>query len=91
MLGKKSLVEFASELPMVGFYLSSFVRSLGTFDEAQVKTVDSAGKAIVHLVQQLLKYSCLEWTYGKQLVGKQSLAEFGGELPLSWFGFSIIC
>lgn len=44
--GDNDIGKFGDKLPGVGTHLKEFVNNLGTFSDAQVTTVDAAGKAI---------------------------------------------
>lgn len=50
IVGENSLATFGSKLPNLGKDISGFVKSLGTFGEAQIATVNSACKAIKAIV-----------------------------------------
>ncbi len=81
IVGEQSLATFSSELPLVGSCLKSFVGNLGKFDNAQVTTVDSAGKALNALAESANKIPSRDGLW-QMIAGEQSLATFSTELPL---------
>ena len=80
IVGENSLATFGSYLPALGLNLSAFVNILGTFTDAQVTTVDCAGKAIKALAEaaQSIPNDGGLWA---SIVGDNSLATFGMYLP----------
>ena len=78
--GKSSLEEFGKQLPDLGTNLSSFVTNLGDFTDAQVTTVDCAGRAILALANAA-KALPNEGGLWAKLAGDNSLATFAGYLP----------
>lgn len=78
--GDNSLATFGSQLPGLGMYLNGFVRNLGTFNEAQVTTIDCAGKAIKALATAA-KEIPNEGGLWAAICGDNSLATFGENLP----------
>lgn len=80
IVGDNSLASFGSQLPGLGYYLNSFVSNLGTFTDAQVTTVDCAGRAIKSLATAA-KDIPNEGGMWAAIVGENSLASFGNQLP----------
>lgn len=80
IVGENSLATFGSYLPGLGSNLSQFITSLGTFTEAQVTTIDCAGKAIKALAQAASEVPNEGGLWAK-IVGDNSLATFGSHLP----------
>ena len=78
--GDNSISTFASKLPILGTNLNGFVTNLGTFTEAQVTTVDCAGKAIKTLAEAANEIPNEGGLWSK-IVGDNSLAAFGDQLP----------
>ena len=78
--GGSSLATFGTELASLGTSLSQFVTNLGTFDEASVKTIECAAKAINAMTAAASEVDGqADWS--KWLFGDNSLATFGDELP----------
>lgn len=80
IVGENSLATFGSYLPGLGSNLSQFITSLGTFTDAQVTTIDCAGRAIKALAQAASEVPNEGGLWGK-IVGENSLATFAGHLP----------
>ena len=80
LFGDNSLATFGAQLPALGSNLSSFVTSLGTFDDNTVKTVNCAGEAIKALSSAASEIPNDGGLWGK-IFGENSLATFGGYLP----------
>ena len=78
--GDNSLASFASHLPGLGTHLNGFVTNLGTFNEAQVTTIDCAGRAIKALALAA-KEIPNEGGLWAAICGDNSLAEFSDNLP----------
>ena len=78
--GENDLGVFASKLPGVGTHLSEFVSNLGTFTEAQVTTVDCAGKAIVALAQAATEIPN-EGGMASWFAGENNIGDFAAKLP----------
>ena len=76
LTGGNSLADFGAQLGGLGASLKTFVTNLGTFDEAQVTTVDCAGRAIKALA-----------TAAGEIPNEGGLwAKIGGENRLDKFG-----
>ena len=80
LFGDNSIAKFGSYLPDLGTNLSSFITNLGTFNDAQLSTVQIAGNAIVAL-SDAAKLIPNEGGLWAKLVGDNSLATFGSHLP----------
>ena len=80
IVGENSLATFGNKLPALGTNISTFVTNLGTFTEAQVTTVDCAGKAIKALASAANEIPN-EGGFWSKIVGDNSLATFGDKLP----------
>ena len=80
LFGDNSIAKFGSYLPDLGTNLSSFITNLGTFNDAQLSTVQIAGNAIVAL-SDAAKLIPDEGGLWAKLVGDNSLATFGSHLP----------
>ena len=80
LFGDNSIAKFGSYLPDLGTNLSSFITNLGTFNDAQLSTVQIAGNAIVALANAA-KLIPDEGGLWAKLVGDNSLATFGSHLP----------
>ena len=80
ILGDNSIAKFGQNLPGLGSHLSQFVTNLGTYSDAQVTTVDCAGKAIVALANAADKIPNEGGLWAK-IAGDNSLAKFGEKLP----------
>ena len=78
--GDSSLADFGTQIGGLGTSLKQFVTNLGTFTEAQVTTVDCAGRAIKSLAESAKLIPNEGGLWGK-LAGENSLATFGGYLP----------
>lgn len=78
IVGENSLATFGSKLPNLGKDISGFVKSLGTFGEAQIATVNSACKAIKAIVS-LGKIDLGNTSYGLGNLGKV-LSKFADKL-----------
>ena len=80
IVGNNSLATFGSYLPGLGTNLSEFVANLGTFDSAQIATVDCAAQAIKALADAADSIPNEGGLWGA-IVGDNSLATFAGHLP----------
>ena len=74
------LDSFATGLPTLGTALASFVTKLGTFDEGTVTTVTCAANALKALAEASNEIPN-EGGWVAKLVGENSLAAFGDQLP----------
>ena len=79
--GGNSLGNFGSQLGDLGSNLSQFVTNLGTFTDAQVGTIDCAGRAIKALAEAAKTIPNEGGLWGA-ICGENSLAKFGGDLPI---------
>ena len=78
--GDKSLADFGEQLGGLGTSMNEFVTNLGTFTDAQVTTVDCAGKAITSLAKAADQIPN-EGGWAGKIAGENSLAKFGDKLP----------
>ena len=79
LCGENSLAAFGEDLESLGGTLSSFVTSLGTFDETKVTTVKFAAEA-VKAMAEVAKGIPNEGGLWGALCGENSLAAFGEDL-----------
>lgn len=80
LVGDNSLAAFGTELPMLGQNLNEFVTNLGTFTDSQVSVADCAGRAIKALADAASEIPN-EGGLWAGIVGDNSLASFGAQLP----------
>ena len=80
LTGGASLSDFGDQLPGLAKDLNSFVTNLGTFTDAQVTTVDCAGRAIKALAEAASEIPNDGGLWGA-ICGENSLATFGYALP----------
>ena len=80
IVGENSISTFGNKLPGLGTNLNSFITNLGSFSDAQVTTVDCAGKAIKALAEAASTIPNEGGLWAK-IVGDNSLATFGNKLP----------
>ena len=78
--GENSLAKFGGDLPVLANNLNQFVTNLGTFSDAQVTTIDCAGKAIKSLAESAKEIPNEGGLWGA-ICGENSLATFGSNLP----------
>ena len=78
--GESSLENFGSQLAGLGTSMNQFATNLGTFDESKLTTVSCACKAIKALAQAANEIPNEGGLWAK-IVGENSLATFGGQLP----------
>lgn len=78
--GGNAITNFGDQLASLGTYLNKFVTNLGTFTDAQVKTVDCAGRAIKALAEAADQIPNEGGWVGK-ILGENSIATFGSYLP----------
>lgn len=78
--GEQSLATFGDRLPALGTNLNAFVTNLGTFSDAQVATIKCAGDAIAALASAADSIPA-EGGWVQKIIGEQSLAAFGSNLP----------
>ncbi len=78
--GDNDISEFGDKLPDVGTHIKDFVDHLGTFGDAQVATVDAAGRALKTLCEsasQIPKNGGM----GSWFTGDNDMGKFGDKLP----------
>lgn len=80
IFGENGLGQFGDQIASVGSSLSSFVTSLGSFGEEQLQTIDYASQAITKMAEAADAIPNEGGLVGK-IVGDNSLATFGGDLP----------
>ena len=80
IVGEKSIADFGDKLPGVGTNLRNFVANLGTFTDAQVTTVDCAGKAIKALAESASEIPN-DGGLAALFAGENSIDTFAGKLP----------
>lgn len=80
LLGEKSLATFGRQLPDLALNLTSFIANLGTFDKAKVDAAECVCDVIEAFAEAA---SSLPGEGGlfQKLLGEQSLASFGSQLP----------
>lgn len=78
--GNNDLSVFGQKLPMLGSQLSQFIINLGMFSDAQVSTVDCAGKAILSLSKAASQIPN-EGGVAGFFAGNNDLGVFGEKLP----------
>ena len=78
--GDNDIGKFGDKLPGVGTHLKEFVNNLGTFSDAQVTTVDAAGKAIKALSESAAAVpkngGLASW-----FVGENDISAFADKFP----------
>lgn len=80
LVGDNSIATFGNYLPDLGTNLSAFADSLGTFDDAKVKTVTCAADAIKSMAEAA-KDIPNEGGVWAALFGDNSIAAFADQLP----------
>lgn len=79
LFGDNGLATFASQLPGLGLYMSSFATNLGKFDEGTVSTVTCAANAIKAMAEASSGIDA-QPDWAKKIFGDNSLAAFGTQL-----------
>ena len=80
LTGGSSLADFGAQLPGLGTNIASFAKNLGTFGDAQIKTIScaaSAIKAMAQVAQEIPNTGGLL----AELVGDNDIGDFGSKLP----------
>ena len=78
--GENSISQFGEYLPGLGTHLKNFVINLGTFTDDQVRTVESAGNAIIAL-SEAAKNIPNEGGLWAAIAGDNSIGAFSDKLP----------
>ncbi len=78
--GTSNLETFGQQLPALGTCLKEFIANLGPFGEEQVTATDCAGRAIKALGESAKEIPKTDGLW-QMIVGEQSLAKFGADLP----------
>ena len=78
--GDNDIGKFGEKLPGVGTHIKEFANNLGTFGEEQVKTVDSAGKALKTLSESASQIPNTGGI-GSWFAGDNDIGKFGDKLP----------
>jgi nucleoid-associated protein YgaU len=85
--GGSSLSDFASEIGLLGTGLRSFSDNLGTFDEAELKKVNSAANAIKTLAEVSATIPNTGGLLG-DIVGNNDLGPFAEQFPILGTGLA---
>ena len=80
LVGENDLGVFASQFPILGAGLASFLSNVGTFTDEQVATVDCAAKAIKTLAEASSEIPNTGGWLG-QIVGENDLGTFADQFP----------
>ena len=78
--GDNDIGEFGDKLPDVGTHIKDFVDHLGTFGDAQVATVDAAGRALKTLCESASQIPNTGGI-GSWFTGDNDIGKFGDKLP----------
>lgn len=85
--GGSSLADFASEIGLLGIGLRSFSDNLGTFDEAELKKVNSAASAVKTLAEVAATIPNTGGLLG-EIVGNNDLGPFADQFPVLGTGLA---
>ena len=78
--GDNDIGKFGEKLPGVGTHIKEFANNLGTFGDAQVSTVDAAGKALKYLSESASQIPNTGGI-GSWFAGDNDIGKFGDKLP----------
>lgn len=78
--GENSIATFGSKLPSLGIHLNQFASNLGSFGNAQIKTIVSAAKAIKEMAVAADQIPN-EGGWATAIFGDNSITTFGSKLP----------
>ena len=78
--GDNDIGKFSDKLPGVGTHIKEFANNLGTFGDAQVKTVDAAGNALKCLAESASQIPNTGGI-GSWFAGDNDIGKFGDKLP----------